>query len=152
MWLKEEKLTGEAVWEESLFDSAKSSLIFEIIEREKSIGDVVAQSLLSYFKQVDHDYNRYKFFHTYTNISVACVDPSLILPLKFISSFNITIISDLELQYFFLLTTLTWTKIVVHIEYMVPVIINIIAHYYLGIVVLWLLSASGLKIVDMCLE
>lgn len=59
MWLKEEKLTGEAVWEESLFDSAKSSLIFEIIEREKSIGDVVAQSLLSYFKQVDHDYNRY---------------------------------------------------------------------------------------------
>lgn len=78
MWLKEEKLTGEAVWEESLFDSAKSSLIFEIIEREKSIGDVVAQSLLSYFKQVDHDYNRYKVFHTYTNISVACMDPSLI--------------------------------------------------------------------------
>lgn len=86
------------MWEESLFDSAKSSLIFEIIEREKSIGDVVAQSLLSYFKQVDHDYNRYKFFRTYTNISVAYMDTSLILPLKFVSYFNITIISDLELQ------------------------------------------------------
>ncbi|XP_046675798.1 uncharacterized protein LOC124364398 isoform X3 [Homalodisca vitripennis] len=56
---QEEKLTDDVTWEQSLFDSAKSSLIYEIIEREKSIGDVVAQSLLSYFKHVDHDYNRW---------------------------------------------------------------------------------------------
>jgi hypothetical protein len=52
------QLTAEAKWDQNLFESAKSSLIFEIIEREKSVGDVVTQSLLSYFKRVDHDYNR----------------------------------------------------------------------------------------------
>ncbi|XP_069695441.1 uncharacterized protein C05D11.1-like [Periplaneta americana] len=52
------QLTEGAKWDQTLFESAKSSLIFEIIEREKSIGDVVTQSLLSYFKGVDHDYNR----------------------------------------------------------------------------------------------
>ncbi|KAK0087176.1 hypothetical protein PV325_001628 [Microctonus aethiopoides] len=45
-------------WERLLYDSAKSSLIFEIVEREKSVGDTVSQSLLSYFKNVSHDYNR----------------------------------------------------------------------------------------------
>uniref|UniRef100_A0A1B6DB00 Peptidase M16C associated domain-containing protein n=1 Tax=Clastoptera arizonana TaxID=38151 RepID=A0A1B6DB00_9HEMI len=55
----ESKLCDNIFWEKPLFDSAKSSLIFEIIEREKSIGDVVAQSLLSYFKNVDHNYNRW---------------------------------------------------------------------------------------------
>ncbi|XP_054283976.1 uncharacterized protein C05D11.1-like [Macrosteles quadrilineatus] len=55
----DEKLADDVTWEDSLFESAKSSLIFEIIEREKSIGDVVAQSLLSYFKHVDHNYNRW---------------------------------------------------------------------------------------------
>ncbi|XP_012262723.1 uncharacterized protein C05D11.1-like [Athalia rosae] len=53
----ENQLIGEK-WEQALFESAKSSLIFEIIEREKSVGDMVAQSLLSYFKNVPHDYNR----------------------------------------------------------------------------------------------
>jgi hypothetical protein len=52
------QLTAGAKWDQTLFESAKSSLIFEIIERETSIGDVVTQSLLSYFKRVDHDYNR----------------------------------------------------------------------------------------------
>ena len=52
------QLNEGAKWDHTLFESAKSSLIFEIIEREKSIGDVVTQSLLSYFKGVDHDYNR----------------------------------------------------------------------------------------------
>lgn len=55
----ESKLCDGVTWDKPLFDSAKSSLIFEIIEREKSIGDVVAQSLLSYFKNVDHNYNRW---------------------------------------------------------------------------------------------
>lgn len=43
---------------EGTWDSAKSSMIFEIIEREKSLGDVVSQSLIFYFKNVDHDYNK----------------------------------------------------------------------------------------------
>ena len=34
------------------------SLIFEIINREKSVRDMVTQSLLSYYKNVPHDYNR----------------------------------------------------------------------------------------------
>ncbi|XP_046735682.1 uncharacterized protein C05D11.1-like [Diprion similis] len=45
-------------WEQALFESAKSSLIFEVIERHKSVGDVVAQSLFSYLKNVPHDYDR----------------------------------------------------------------------------------------------
>ncbi|KAL2723884.1 uncharacterized protein V1478_008397 [Vespula squamosa] len=44
-------------WEKLLFESAKSSLIFEIINKEKTIDDVVKQSLLFYFKKVPHDYN-----------------------------------------------------------------------------------------------
>ncbi|XP_026679888.1 uncharacterized protein C05D11.1 [Diaphorina citri] len=54
----ESHLKPDTVWDPTLFDSAKTSLIFEIIEREKSIGDVVAQSLLTYFKHVSHDYNK----------------------------------------------------------------------------------------------
>ncbi|XP_015108597.1 uncharacterized protein C05D11.1 [Diachasma alloeum] len=53
-------------WERTLYDSAKSSLIFEIVEREKSVGDTVSQSLLSYFKNVSHDYNRQMVKKIYT--------------------------------------------------------------------------------------
>ncbi|XP_063241639.1 uncharacterized protein C05D11.1-like [Bacillus rossius redtenbacheri] len=52
------QLVAGAKWELTLFESARSSLIFEIIEREKSVGDLVTQSLLSYFKGVDQGYNR----------------------------------------------------------------------------------------------
>ncbi|KAK2579672.1 hypothetical protein KPH14_011595 [Odynerus spinipes] len=44
-------------WETLLFESAKSSLIFEIIQKEKTVCDVVQKSLLSYFMKVPHDYN-----------------------------------------------------------------------------------------------
>ncbi|XP_011314165.1 uncharacterized protein C05D11.1 [Fopius arisanus] len=54
------------LWERTLYDSAKSSLIFEIVEREKSVGDTVSQSLLSYFKNVSHDYNRQMVKKIYT--------------------------------------------------------------------------------------
>ncbi|XP_034934378.1 uncharacterized protein C05D11.1-like [Chelonus insularis] len=53
-------------WEQLLYDSAKSSLIFEIVKREKSIGDTVSQSILSYFKNVSHDYNRSMVQKIYT--------------------------------------------------------------------------------------
>lgn len=45
-------------WDNTLFESAKSSLIYEIIEEEKNIGNVVNLSLLSYFQGVDFQFNR----------------------------------------------------------------------------------------------
>jgi len=45
-------------WDETLFESAKSSLIFELIEREKSISEAVQESIISSFKGVDRKYNR----------------------------------------------------------------------------------------------
>ncbi|XP_033325130.2 uncharacterized protein C05D11.1 [Megalopta genalis] len=48
----------ENKWEKLLFESAKSSLIFQIIEKEQSVGDLVEHSLLSYFKKVPHNYSQ----------------------------------------------------------------------------------------------
>ncbi|XP_055703714.1 uncharacterized protein C05D11.1-like isoform X2 [Phlebotomus papatasi] len=45
-------------WEPTLLESARSSLIFELIDREKSLGDIVTQCLLSSFKNISIDYNR----------------------------------------------------------------------------------------------
>ncbi|XP_060600571.1 uncharacterized protein C05D11.1-like [Ruditapes philippinarum] len=39
-------------------ESAKSSLTFEVIEKETTVSDVSTQSLLSYFKGVPHTYNK----------------------------------------------------------------------------------------------
>lgn len=54
----EAQLQPDAVWDQTLLESAKSSLIFEIIQREKSVGDVVVQALLFSFKDVPVDYNK----------------------------------------------------------------------------------------------
>ncbi|XP_067002472.2 uncharacterized protein C05D11.1 [Anabrus simplex] len=69
----ESHLANGAKWDETLFESAKSSLIFEIIEHEKSIGDMVTQSLLSYFKGVDHGYNR-KLVHLISQVTPKDLD------------------------------------------------------------------------------
>lgn len=45
-------------WDSTLLESAKSSLIYEIIEEEKNIGNVVSLSVLSYFQGVDFKFNR----------------------------------------------------------------------------------------------
>ncbi|XP_015438659.1 PREDICTED: uncharacterized protein C05D11.1-like [Dufourea novaeangliae] len=49
---------SENKWEKLLFESAKSSLIYEIIEKEQSVCALVQQSLLSYFKNVSHNYTQ----------------------------------------------------------------------------------------------
>lgn len=54
----ESYLNEEVEFEGTLLDSAKSSLIFEIIESEKCIKDVVLESILSYFENVDHNFNK----------------------------------------------------------------------------------------------
>ncbi|EAT39319.1 AAEL008862-PA [Aedes aegypti] len=56
--ITEKQLQPDAEWDSTLLESARSSLIFEIIAREKSIGNVVEQSFLSSFKQVSVGYNQ----------------------------------------------------------------------------------------------
>ena len=53
-----DQVDGKEKWDSTLLESAKSSLIFELIEKEKSLGDAVQQSLLSSFKGTSPDYNR----------------------------------------------------------------------------------------------
>ncbi|XP_059607775.1 uncharacterized protein C05D11.1-like [Phlebotomus argentipes] len=54
----ERQIRGDEGWDETLLESARSSLIFEMIDREKSIGDIVSQCILTSFKGVSIDYNR----------------------------------------------------------------------------------------------
>lgn len=53
-----DQVSGKEAWDNTLLESAKSSLIFELIEKEKSVGEVVQQSLVSSFKGTDKNYNR----------------------------------------------------------------------------------------------
>ncbi|XP_023020385.2 uncharacterized protein C05D11.1 isoform X1 [Leptinotarsa decemlineata] len=45
-------------WDKTLLESARSSIIFEIIDEEKTIGSVVTLSFTSYFDGVDYKFNR----------------------------------------------------------------------------------------------
>lgn len=45
-------------WDNTLFESAKCSLIYEFIQNEQSIGCVVMHSLQTYFFAVNYEYNR----------------------------------------------------------------------------------------------
>ena len=51
-------VTGQEPWDPLQVEAAKSSLIFELIEEEKSIGDVVNSSLLQFLRGVDREHNR----------------------------------------------------------------------------------------------
>lgn len=51
-------LSGDFTWDETLLASARSSLIFELIERERSVGNLVVQSLLFSYKNVTFGYNQ----------------------------------------------------------------------------------------------
>lgn len=55
----EAQLEKDSEFDKTLLESAKSSLIFEIIEREKTVGDLVQQAMLNSFKGVSKDYNKY---------------------------------------------------------------------------------------------
>jgi len=55
--LQETHLSGDK-WDKLLYESAKSSLIFNIIEQEYTVYNVLMQSLRCYLKNVPQDYNR----------------------------------------------------------------------------------------------
>jgi len=39
-------------------ETAKSSLTFEVIERETTVTEVSTQSMLAYFRNIPHSYNK----------------------------------------------------------------------------------------------
>ena len=49
---------GQEKWSDSLLESSKSSLIFDLIQREKSVSGLSFESMLCYYRQVDIDYNK----------------------------------------------------------------------------------------------
>ncbi|KAL4219134.1 hypothetical protein ACF0H5_021716 [Mactra antiquata] len=51
-------INGVTEMNEVEFEAAKSSLTFEIIEKETTVSDVTQQSLLAYYKHVPHTYNK----------------------------------------------------------------------------------------------
>lgn len=53
-------VSGKTPFSDVELESARSSLIFEIIEEEKTVSDVANQSLLSYFRGISQNY--YKEF------------------------------------------------------------------------------------------
>ena len=48
--------SGEEEFDEIEFEAAKSSLVFEIIEEEKTVSDAAEQSILNYFRGLPHLY------------------------------------------------------------------------------------------------
>jgi Zn-dependent M16 (insulinase) family peptidase len=67
--------------DESLFESAKPSLIFELIEKEKTVGDVVYQSLVAFFKQTDRQF-QHQFLKKITAVSQAEMKKSALKYIK----------------------------------------------------------------------
>uniref|UniRef100_A0A182Q9C8 Peptidase M16C associated domain-containing protein n=1 Tax=Anopheles farauti TaxID=69004 RepID=A0A182Q9C8_9DIPT len=56
--IMEKQVNEDAEWDATLLESARSSLIFEIIAREKSIEQVVSSSVIASFKGVPVGYNQ----------------------------------------------------------------------------------------------
>ncbi|KAK3910629.1 hypothetical protein KUF71_020443 [Frankliniella fusca] len=76
-------LKDASSFEETLLESARSSLIFEIIHQERSVGQLVGQSILWYFKGVDQYYNSklVKQIASVTAEDMARVAPKYVPPL-----------------------------------------------------------------------
>ena len=51
-------MDGSTAFSPIEMESCKSSLIFELIEKIKTPAKASVESLLTYFKQVDKDYNQ----------------------------------------------------------------------------------------------
>ena len=51
-------INGSRAWEDDLLESAKSSLIYEVIDREAQISNVMQQSLFAYYREVPPSYNK----------------------------------------------------------------------------------------------
>lgn len=66
----EGELEENVEFDQTLLESARSSLIFEIIEREKTVCHLEQQAFLSSFKGVPLDYNK-KIVDEIANISTA---------------------------------------------------------------------------------
>ena len=49
---------GSEEWEPAIVDASKSSVMFEVIEREKTIGDASSESLVNHLRHMHKDYNR----------------------------------------------------------------------------------------------
>lgn len=45
-------------WDETLLQSARSSLIYEFVENDMSVGSVISNSMNHYFYDVPYEYNR----------------------------------------------------------------------------------------------
>ncbi|KAG0434837.1 hypothetical protein HPB47_018841 [Ixodes persulcatus] len=54
----ERHLSGEEEWDEELLESSRSSLMFEVVEKEKSVNEVALQSLLAYHRGIDMSHTR----------------------------------------------------------------------------------------------
>ena len=63
------QVNGEEPWDPLQVEAAKSSLIFELIEREKTVSEVAQESLLSSMKGIDREFNR-KFLEMVNNVSL----------------------------------------------------------------------------------
>lgn len=57
-FLQRNVIEGKEDINEIEFENAKSSLVFEVIEEEKTPGDKSHQSMMSYLQGVDRNYNR----------------------------------------------------------------------------------------------
>ena len=55
---QEDILSGKQKINDVEFESCKSSLIFEVIDEEKTPGDASHESMMSYFRGVSKDYHK----------------------------------------------------------------------------------------------
>eukprot|EP00092_Neocalanus_flemingeri_P035801 GFUD01038981.1.p1 GENE.GFUD01038981.1~~GFUD01038981.1.p1 ORF type:complete len:1002 (+),score=290.69 GFUD01038981.1:52-3057(+) len=60
---------GRESWDLTLFESAKSSLIFNLIQKHENIGNVVTESLLNSLRGVDRDHDK-KFLEKVDQVNI----------------------------------------------------------------------------------
>ncbi|XP_076436922.1 uncharacterized protein C05D11.1-like [Babylonia areolata] len=77
----QEYLSGETEFSEVELESARSSLIFEIIEEDKTVWDAAEGSVLSYFRGVGPDYNR----HMVKQVSQVTISDLKVVGQKYLS-------------------------------------------------------------------